>query len=171
MKITDFKVMTFDVVGTLIDFESGVLNATRKVGGEKAAKLSDDEIFGPYIRGRDKFYGRSSSAMKDVYLHMATELGINNDQGSADLFQFAILHHPAFEDSIEAPAVCAKLPSRRHDQCRPHHILSLFETLENPFHDSVTCDETGYANRIRISLLTTKAVNQRLASNHQKSCT
>lgn len=146
MKITDFKVMTFDVVGTLIDFESGVLNATRKVGGEKAAKLTDDEIFGPYIRGRDKFYGRSSSAMKDVYLHMATELGINNDQASADLFQFAILHHPAFEDSIAALKRLRKnfrLVAMTNADRTTFSAYS--ETLENPFHDSVTCDETGYA--------------------------
>ncbi|HEX8045005.1 MAG TPA: HAD family hydrolase, partial [Rhizobium sp.] len=60
MKLTEFKVMTFDVVGTLIDFETGVLNAVRALGGEKAAAASDDEIFEPYKRGRDKFYGRSS---------------------------------------------------------------------------------------------------------------
>jgi len=29
MKFSDFKVMTFDVVGTLIDFETGVLQAVR----------------------------------------------------------------------------------------------------------------------------------------------
>lgn len=33
MKLTQFKVMTFDVVGTLIDFETGVLNAVRALGG------------------------------------------------------------------------------------------------------------------------------------------
>jgi putative hydrolase of the HAD superfamily len=74
MKITDFKVMTFDVIGTLIDFEAGVLNGFRALGGEKAAAATDDEIFEPYIRARNQFYGRSSAAMKDVYLAVANEL-------------------------------------------------------------------------------------------------
>lgn len=146
MKITDFKVMTFDVVGTLIDFESGILNATRNVGGEKAAKMTDDEIFTPYLAGRDKFYGRSSSAMKDVYLHMAKELGINGDQASADLFQLAILRHPAFDDSVAALKRLRKnfrLVAMTNADRTTFSAYS--ETLENPFHDSVTCDETGYA--------------------------
>ncbi|RUU10894.1 HAD family hydrolase, partial [Mesorhizobium sp. M7A.T.Ca.TU.009.01.3.2] len=71
MKLSEFKVMTFDVVGTLIDFETGVLNAVRALGGEKAKAASDDAIFESYKRGRDKFYGRSSFAMKDVYLSLA----------------------------------------------------------------------------------------------------
>ena len=44
MALRDFKVLTFDVVGTLIDFETGVLNAVRRIGGPAAAKLSDDAI-------------------------------------------------------------------------------------------------------------------------------
>lgn len=146
MKITDFKVMTFDVVGTLIDFETGVLNATRAVGGEKAAKLTDDEIFGPYIRGRDLFYGRSSYAMKDVYLHMAKELGIDGSEAAGDLFQLAMLRHPAFEDSVNALRRLRKnfrlVAMTNADRTA---FAAYSETLGNPFHDSVTCDETGYA--------------------------
>lgn len=32
MELSNFKVLTFDVVGTLIDFETGVLNAIRRIG-------------------------------------------------------------------------------------------------------------------------------------------
>ncbi|MBK3745847.1 HAD-IA family hydrolase [Paraburkholderia aspalathi] len=146
MKITDFKVMTFDVVGTLIDFEAGVLNATRSIGGERAAKLTDDEIFGPYVRGRDAHYGRSSYAMKDVYLHMAKELGINNDDASADLFQLAVLRHPAFADSVDALQRLRKnfrLVAMTNADRTTYSAYA--DTLGNPFHDGVTCDETGYA--------------------------
>ena len=51
-KLTDFKVLTFDVVGTLINFEKGVLDSVRRLGGEAARALTDDQIFAPYIRGR-----------------------------------------------------------------------------------------------------------------------
>jgi putative hydrolase of the HAD superfamily len=146
MKLTGFKVMTFDVVGTLIDFESGVLNAMRALGGEKAAKASDDEIFEPYLRGRDKFYGRSSFAMKDVYLSLANELGFKNDEATAEAFQLAVLRWPAFADSA---AALARLRSNFRLVAMTNADRTAFSAYSNtlgmPFHDSVTCDEAGCA--------------------------
>jgi putative hydrolase of the HAD superfamily len=145
MKLTDFKVLTFDVVGTLIDFETGILRAVRSLGGAKAA-ATDDEIFAFYKRGRDRFYGRSSFAMKDVYLHLASELGFRNDEATADAFQLAVLRWPAFPDSAQA---LRRL--RRHFRLvamtnADRTAFSAYaETLGNPFHDSVTCDDTGCA--------------------------
>ncbi|MFT3988997.1 HAD-IA family hydrolase [Aestuariivirga sp.] len=146
MKLTDFKVMSFDVVGTLIDFETGVLNAIRRLGGPKAAKASDDEIFEPYKRGRDRFHGRASVAMKDVYHHLASECGFINDEATADAFQLAIFRHPAFADSADA---LARLRRRYKLVAMTNVDRPMFsayaETLGNPFHDSVTCDEAGCA--------------------------
>jgi putative hydrolase of the HAD superfamily len=146
MKFTDFKVMTFDVVGTLIDFEAGVLGAVRTLGGPKAAAASDDEIFEPYKRGRDKFYGRSSFAMKDVYLSLANERGFNNDEATAEAFQLAVLRWPAFADSVEALRRLRKnfrLVAMTNADRTAFSAYSA--TLDNPFHDSVTCDETRCA--------------------------
>ncbi|MDS9469947.1 HAD-IA family hydrolase [Paracoccus sp. MBLB3053] len=146
MKLTDFKVLTFDVVGTLIDFESGILNAVRKLGGEKAAAASDYEIFEPYLRGRDKFYGRSSFAMKDVYLSLANEAGFDTSEATADAFQLACLRWPAFSDSVEALARLRKhfrlVAMTNADRTA---FTAYAHTLGNPFHDGVTCDETGVA--------------------------
>lgn len=146
MKLTQFKVLTFDVVGTLIDFETGVLNAVRSLGGERAKALSDDEIFAPYLRGRDKFYGRSSIAMKDVYLSLANELGLKNDEATADAFQLSVLRWPAFADSAEALARLRRnfrLVAMTNADRTAFSAYS--ETLGNAFHDSVTCDDTGCA--------------------------
>ncbi|GLI21196.1 putative hydrolase of the HAD superfamily [Xanthobacter flavus] len=146
MKLSQFKVLTFDVVGTLIDFETGVLNAVRALGGPKAAAASDDEIFEPYKRGRDKFYGRSSFAMKDVYLSLAAERGFQNDEATAEAFQLAVLRWPAFADSVDALRRLRKnfrLVAMTNADRTAFSAYSA--TLENPFHDSVTCDETGCA--------------------------
>ncbi|QDL90393.1 HAD-IA family hydrolase [Paroceanicella profunda] len=146
MKLTDFKVLTFDVVGTLIDFETGVLTAVRTLGGPKAAAASDDEIFAPYLRGRELNYGRSSQAMKDVYLHLASETGFTADAATADAFQLACLRWPAFADSAEA---LARLRRQFRLVAMTNADRTAFsaysDTLGNPFHDSVTCDETGTA--------------------------
>jgi putative hydrolase of the HAD superfamily len=146
MKLTEFKVMTFDVVGTLIDFEKGVLDAVRALGGEKAAAASDDTIFEPYKRGRDKFYGRSSFAMKDVYLSLATELGLKTDDATAEAFQLAVLRWPAFEDSVDALARLRKNYRLVAMTNADRTAFSAYSaTLGNPFHDSVTSDEAGCA--------------------------
>lgn len=142
MALSDFKVLTFDVVGTLIDFETGVLGAVRRIGGAAAAKLSDDEIFAPYLKGRERHYERSSEVMKLVYIHLAKELGLPADEQAADAFQHAMFRHPAFPDSV---AALARL--RKHFRLvamtnadRPTFAFYA-QTLGNPFHDSVTADE------------------------------
>ncbi len=91
MNLTDFKVLTFDVVGTLINFEKGVLDSVRRLGGPKAKDLTDEQIFEPYMEGRAKFYGRSSHEMANVYLHLAKALGLNDDARAAAAFQRDVL--------------------------------------------------------------------------------
>lgn len=146
MKLTDFKVMTFDVVGTLIDFETGVLNAMRTLGGPKAQAATDDEIFGPYTRGRDAFHGRSSFAMKDVYLYVANECGFVNDEMTAEAFQLAVFRWPAFADSVEALRRLRRNYRLVAMTNTDRTVFSAYSaTLGNPFHDSVTCDEAGCA--------------------------
>lgn len=146
MKITDFKAMTFDVVGTLIDFETGVLKAIRALGGPKAAAASDYEIFEPYLRGREKFYGRSSFAFVDVYKSIAEETGFECSDDIANAFQLSVLRWPAFPDSAEALARLRKnfrlVAMTNADRTA---FTAYAHTLGNPFHDAITCDETGYA--------------------------
>lgn len=144
--LDSFKVLTFDVVGTLIDFEKGVLDSIRAVGGERAARASEDEIFEAYKRGRDRHYGRSSFAMKDVYLSLAKELGFRDDEATADAFQLAVLRWPAFDDSV---AALRRLRRRYRLVAMTNADRTAFtayaHTLGNPFDDGVTCDETGTA--------------------------
>jgi putative hydrolase of the HAD superfamily len=142
MALSDFKVLTFDVVGTLIDFETGILEAVRRIGGPTAAKLSDDEIFAPYLRGRELHYERSSEVMKLVYVHLAKELGLPADDQASDAFQLAVLRWPAFADSA---AALKRLRKRYRLVAMTNADRAAFSfyahTLGNPFHDSVTADE------------------------------
>jgi putative hydrolase of the HAD superfamily len=146
MKLTDFKVLTFDVVGTLIDFERGVLASVRRLGGPAAKDLTDDQIFEPYMRGRAAFPGRSSHAMANVYLSLAKELGLPADEQCAAAFQRDVLDWPAFADSVEA---LRRL--RTHFRLvamtnADRVALSAYaHTLGDPFDDTVCCDETGVA--------------------------
>ncbi len=146
MSFKQFKVLTFDVVGTLIDFERGVLAAVRGIAGRSTAELSDEAIFEPYKRGRDIHTGRSSEVMADVYLHLAKELGLPASRDAADAFQLSVLRWPAFADSADA---LARL--RRHFRLvamtnADRTAFSAYaNTLGDPFDDGVTSDETGCA--------------------------
>ena len=102
MSFSHFKVLTFDVVGTLIDFEAGVLNAVRKLSGKTPADLSDDRIFAAYKRGRDAHPERSSEVMFNVYKYLARELELPASDTTCDAFQLAVLRWQPFSDSAEA---------------------------------------------------------------------
>ncbi len=146
MELSDFKVLTFDVVGTLIDFESGVLNAVRSIGGEVAAQYSDDQIFAAYKDGRDEFPGRSSTEMANVYKHLAKLLDLPATDEAADNFQMAVLRWAPFADAVEAMKELRKhyrlVAMTNADRTA---FTAYNHALGNPFHDSVTCDETGVA--------------------------
>src|SRR5882757_6397846 len=146
MKLKDFKVLTFDVVGTLINFESGVLASVRRLGGAKAKDLTDDQIFEPYMRGRAAFPGRSSVAMASVYKSLATELGLRADDETAAAFQRDVLDWPAFEDSVAALKRLRKHYRLVAMTNADRVALSAYaHTLGDPFDDTVCADETGVA--------------------------
>jgi putative hydrolase of the HAD superfamily len=146
MQFSSFKVLTFDVVGTLIDFETGILDAVRRISRRPQSDLSDDQIFAAYKRGRDANPLRSSEVMFDVYKSLAAELGLPEDDDAAEAFQMSVLRWPAFQDSTEAlkrlrkhfRLVAMTNADRVAFSCYAH-------ALGNPFDDSVTFDDTGVA--------------------------
>src|SRR5260370_38916883 len=77
MTLRTFKVLTFDVVGTLIDFERGMLNYIRKVSGANEGRLSDDAILDCYRRHRGNAPTKWFPAdLVRVYSAMATVIGL-----------------------------------------------------------------------------------------------
>lgn len=145
MSYTRFKVLTFDVVGTLIDFEKGILNAFRSIGGEAASQLTDDDLFRPYLVGRERFPGRSSQVMRDVYLHVARELDLPATETAADTFQATVLQWPAFDDSVEAlDRLRRRFRLVAMTNADRVAYAAYAYTLGQPFHDSVTVDEAEF---------------------------
>src|SRR5262245_49994226 len=52
MRLTDFDVLTFDMIGTLIDFEQGVLDFARPRLLRAKPELSDTEILEAYAKSQ-----------------------------------------------------------------------------------------------------------------------
>ena len=109
MKLTDFKALTFDVYGTLIDWESGMVNALKplidKVGGE----LTRDEILEAHAHYESttqrwtpgkKYY----ELLPVVYRRLAEEWGVDVAWEECEAYGRSVRQWPAFDDSREALA-------------------------------------------------------------------
>lgn len=137
------KVLTFDVVGTLIDFEAGMLGFLRQACGEAMARLDDDTVLAAYRRARaDNATARFPDDLVRVYTQMAPRLGLPQDKAIAEGFRDSIRQWPAFPDSV---AALKRL--RKHyklvamTNAQRWSLDHMARTLGDPFDDIVTVDE------------------------------
>ena len=138
------KVLTFDVVGTLIDFETGMLGYLRQACGGAAASLDDDTILLAYRRSRaSKAAIRFPDDLVRVYMEIARGLNLPADDAIAKGFRDSIRCWPAFPDSVDALkrlrkryALVAMTNAQRWS------LEHMARTLHDPFDDTVTVDET-----------------------------
>lgn len=136
------KVLSFDVVGTLIDFEGGILGYLRKAT-KQAADFDDDTLLAAYRTARSKKgAGRFPDDLVRVYHEMAPALGLPDSQTLAEGLRDSIREWPAFPDSVEALRRLKrryKLVAMTNSQRWSLEFMA--RTLGSPFDDSVTVDE------------------------------
>src|SRR6516225_7824364 len=83
MSFTSFMVLTFDVVGTLIDFERGIIDYIRRLSGKEPAELGDEAILESYRRSRSApGSGWYPDDLVRVYRDMADALGLPRGRGA-----------------------------------------------------------------------------------------
>ena len=109
MQLTDYKVLTFDCYGTLIDWETGIFTALQPL----LAKLADDpgrdavlETFARYESAQeratpDKLYPELLSA---AHTQLRAHWGVNGNSELDRQFGRSVEHWPAFADSAQALA-------------------------------------------------------------------
>ena len=136
-------VLTFDVVGTLIDFESGMIGYLRQACGPQAEKIDNETILAAYRKSRAS---KESIDFPDdlarVYGEIAPALGLPQDAGIAQGFAESIAAWPAFPDSI---AALKRLKTRfklvAMTNAQRWALDHMARTLGNPFDDGITVDE------------------------------
>lgn len=97
------KVLSFDAVGALIDFESGLLAYLRTHCGAAAAAHDDDTILAAYRRARARPHAIGfPDDLEPLYRNMAPELGLPDDAAIAKGFPGSVAHWPAFPGSVSA---------------------------------------------------------------------
>jgi len=107
MRLTDFKAMSFDVYGTLIDWESGIITGLKPLTDQVSRSLSRNEILEAHAHHEsttqrqtpDKIYSRLLAV---VYKRLAEEWGIATKWENCLAYGRSVEDWPAFEDSAGA---------------------------------------------------------------------
>ncbi len=143
MSLLNFKAFTFDVVGTLIDFERGMLDYLRLVA--PGSTVSDDEFLAAYRAERASvdsiFY---PDDLDRVWRKVAPGFGLPaTDKAAAGLRQ-SVAQWPTFPDSVAALKRLKKHFKLVATTNTQRWAVGNFErTLEMPFDWTVTSDDTG----------------------------
>ena len=107
MKLTDFKVLTFDCYGTLIDWESGMVAALAPLTERLDRNLTRNEILQAHARyesdqQRQTPTKRYRELLAVVYRRLAEEWGISVGWDDCVRYGQSVKDWPAFPDSVEA---------------------------------------------------------------------
>ncbi|OIQ72717.1 (S)-2-haloacid dehalogenase 4A [mine drainage metagenome] len=141
MSLQTFKVLTFDVVGTLIDFERGMLNYLHRAVPD--ATLTDDDFLTAYRHARASVdAGGFPDDLVRVWHAVAPTLGLPDTPALAEGFRNSVSDWPAFVDSVEALQRLHQRFTLVAMTNAQRWALTHFETtLGRPFDDSVSCDD------------------------------
>jgi 2-haloacid dehalogenase len=104
MRLTDFKVLTFDCYGTLIDWETGILDALGPLLRKDPVGRSRDQVLAGFARHEtaqeaetpDMIY---SALLAQVHRRLAEEWGIAASEEDHRAFGGSVGDWPAFPDS------------------------------------------------------------------------
>jgi 2-haloalkanoic acid dehalogenase type II len=104
MKLTDFKVLTFDCYGTLIDWETGILAALTPLAARAARPASRDRILESFAEHESSQQQQTpampySQLLSAVYERLAAAWGASASPGEARAFGASIPDWPEFPDS------------------------------------------------------------------------
>jgi putative hydrolase of the HAD superfamily len=141
MSLKNFKVLTFDVVGTLIDFEGGMLAYLRKAVPD--SKVTDEDFLAAYRAARaDGNTGWYPDDLERCWHVVAPRLNLPDSDALAKGLRDSVADWPAFPDSVEA---LRRL--RRHfklvtmTNAQTWALAHFSKTLGDPFDMLLSCDD------------------------------
>jgi putative hydrolase of the HAD superfamily len=107
MKLTDFKVLTFDCYGTLIDWESGMVQGLAPLTAKLDRTLSRDEILQAHARHESAQQAQTPGKpyrelLAIVYRRLAEQWGVAVTWAQCVNYGQSVQHWPAFDDSVAA---------------------------------------------------------------------
>jgi putative hydrolase of the HAD superfamily len=144
-----YRILTFDVVGTLIDFEQGILDCLHARMDTAGLGLTDHALLEAFARAEDVLQRTAphlpfSEMLAPIQRGMAAELDLPVRDQDAGALRASIPDWPAFPDAVDA---LRRLGAR-------HRLVALTNagrwataqmarTLGDPFDDVVTVEDVG----------------------------
>ena len=149
MRLSDFKAMTFDVYGTLIDWEAGLLAELKPWTRRRGLSLSDEAILDAYAEIEPPIQAANPSllypqVLTRTHLALAARWGIAADDSAARDFGNSVPRWPAFPDSAAALGYL-----KRHftlavlSNVDDASVAASVEKLGRPFHHVFTAQQIG----------------------------
>ncbi len=125
MRLSDFKVLTFDVYGTLIDWESGMIAGLKPLTDRVAHELSRDEILQAHAlhESTQQTYTptmRYQDLLPLVYRRLAEQWGVKVNWAECLTYGQSVKQWPAFADSAAAL-----------DYLKPYYKLVVLTNTDN----------------------------------------
>ena len=143
--LSEFRYMSFDVVGTLIDFEGGLTDCLEQIAAEAGTTIDAEEALSLYRSAR---YSDDAGLFPDdlvrVYLAIAPRLGLPPLAEYGERLRDSAKSWKAFADSADALARLAeKYRLIAMTNARRWAFDCFSAELGNPFHAAFTADDTG----------------------------
>jgi len=143
--LRDARYLTFDVVGTLIDFEGGLTGCLAEIAREAGVAFDGEQALSHYRAARYMPEAlRFPDDLARVYTVIAPKLGLPQDPALAQRLRDSVPQWEPFPDSVEA---LARLSRRAKLIAMTNAQRWAFEhfnrALGNPFHAGFTTDDTG----------------------------
>ena len=125
MKLTDFKVLTFDCYGTLIDWETGMVEALAPLAARADRPIGRDEILAAHARHEAAQQKMTPARLyRDllavVYKRLAEEWGVHAAWDECVAYGLSVRDWPAFPDT--APAL---------QHLKRHYRLVILSNVDN----------------------------------------
>ena len=107
MQLTDFKVLTFDCYGTLIDWETGICEALQPLLTRSGKALDRDQVLETFARHEAAQESETpsmiySELLSVVHSRIAKDWGVAPRAEEMEAFAHSIRNWPAFADSPAA---------------------------------------------------------------------
>jgi putative hydrolase of the HAD superfamily len=144
-----FNTLTFDVVGTLIDFERGILEWFRPMLANRGLQKTDEEILTTFADCEDRYQRDApdkpfTAMLSLIYRDMAARWEVEARDNEATDFQESIRSWPAFPDTV---ASLKELKTRYKlvavTNADAWALTYMSATMDDPFDERITCDEVG----------------------------
>jgi putative hydrolase of the HAD superfamily len=143
--LAEFKYMTFDVVGTLIDFERGLKSCLADIAAQAGVEIDGEEALALYREAR---YCDDADLFPDdlvrVYLVIAPKLGLPAEPKFGERLRDSARSWKGFADSARALERLSKnyrLVAMTNARRWAFEFFS--QELGQPFHAAFTADDTG----------------------------